>query len=79
MGKKILLNPDFISINSISSYCGVSTNTVRRWIDSGKLHALQLPSGHRRITVQGLIVFLKQNDIPVPKELSDSGSQSQEK
>lgn len=28
---------------------GVSPATVRNWIDKGYLHAIRLPSGHRRI------------------------------
>jgi excisionase family DNA binding protein len=70
MGKMKLSDLDFVSIQDTSNYCGVCTITVRRWIDSGKLHAVRLPSGHRRIAVQDLLYFLKQYHLPIPKELS---------
>jgi excisionase family DNA binding protein len=72
MVKLKLSKIDFITIRSISNYCGVSSNTVRRWIYTGKLHAIQLPSGHSRVSVQDLKIFLKRNRIPIPKELSQT-------
>ena len=38
-----------IKIKDVASYCMVSKTTVRRWIESGKLRAIRLPSGHYRI------------------------------
>ncbi len=72
MGKKNLSRRDFVAIRSIGSYCMVSPTTVRRWIKDGKLHAIKLPGGHFRVTVQDLIDFLKQNNLPISDELLEA-------
>jgi excisionase family DNA binding protein len=69
MAKKTLSNIDFVTIAGIASYCMVCPATVRRWINSGKLHALKLPGGHFRVTILDLRKFLGENNIPVPPEL----------
>jgi predicted site-specific integrase-resolvase len=71
MGKVRLPNVDTVTINSIGEYCGVSPITVKRWIDRGQLHAIKLPSGRNRVTVQDLKYFLEQNHFPISKELLD--------
>jgi excisionase family DNA binding protein len=71
MGKVTLSKIDFITISNIASHCGVSRLTVKRWIDNGQLHSIKLPSGHNRVTVQDLKIFLIQNRLPIPKELMD--------
>lgn len=73
MVKKNLSRRDFVTLKSIGNYCMVSTTTVRRWIKQGQLHAVQLPGGHYRVTVQDLINFLKQNNLPISKELMETG------
>lgn len=39
-----------LSVNETAKTCGVSTKTVRRWIDSGKLNAKQ-QSGSKKIVI----------------------------
>ena len=69
MAKKLISEQDFITVKGISTYCMVSTSTVRRWIMEGKLKAFRLPGGHFRVTVENLKIFLIQNRMPLPDEL----------
>jgi excisionase family DNA binding protein len=39
-----------LSVDETAEACGVSTKTVRRWIDSGKLNAKQ-QSGSKKIVI----------------------------
>jgi len=50
-------------------YCGVSYNTVSKWIKNGKLKTYRTPGGHYRIRKDDLISFLKKHDIIVPDAL----------
>jgi excisionase family DNA binding protein len=52
-----------IKIKDIASYCLVSKTTVRRWIESGKLRAIRLPSGHYRVTNVDYRSFLESCEI----------------
>ncbi len=51
----------------------LSPGTVANWVDAGRLKAFTTLGGHRRIKMEDLGAFLKENGIPVPKELSDRG------
>ena len=48
---------------------GVTTATVNEWINSGKLGSFRTPGGHNRVREDLLLNFLKENSIPVPKEM----------
>jgi CheY-like chemotaxis protein len=52
--------------------CQVTPATVANWIDQGHLKGTRTPTGHRRVTSQDLVVFLKRHDIPVPEELDEA-------
>ena len=54
-----------VSVGKIGEYCMVNTVTVRRWIKQGKLTAIQLPSGHYRVSIEDFRDFLKRNDISI--------------
>ena len=54
-----------IKIKDIASYCMVSQSTVRKWIESGKLRAIRLPSGHYRISWVDYRRFLESCEIPL--------------
>lgn len=58
-----------LSLGKIGEYCLVSTATVRRWIKSGELSAIRLPSGHYRVSIADFRDFLKQHNMPIKKEL----------
>lgn len=45
--------------------CGVSPQTVNRWIDSGLLNGHRIPgSRHRRVSREDLARFLAENGMP---------------
>jgi excisionase family DNA binding protein len=54
-----------VKIKDVANYCMVSKTTVRRWIESGKLRAIRLPSGHYRISRVDYRNFLETCEIPL--------------
>ena len=70
MSRRTLAGRDFVSVASIAGYCMVSRSTVTRWIKTGKLRAIRLPSGHFRVTVADFRDFLKKHGIPISADLS---------
>ena len=50
--------PDYLSPTEAAAEIGVSTDTVRRWIDAGHLEAWRTPGGHRKIERGALARFL---------------------
>lgn len=63
----------------VSKMCGVGHTTVSYWVDEGKLPAYRTPGGHRRITREDLLGFLKQYRIPVPRRLEQMADSVLEK
>ncbi len=55
----------------VAAMLGVSYATINNWIRKGKLSAYQTPGGHRRVTQEELLKFLKIYEMPVPPELSE--------
>jgi len=60
---------NWLSVGKIGEYCLVSTATVRRWIKTGDMTAIRLPSGHYRVSIADFKDFLKRHNIPVREEL----------
>lgn len=59
-----------LTTGEIAKYCGVNLRTVIRWLEAGKLKGYKLPGrGNNRVLVSEFVAFLKQHDMPVPKEL----------
>jgi len=58
----------------IAKILDIVPGTVANWVDSGKLRAFSTPGGHRRITREDLLVFLKKNSMPVPETLGEAGN-----
>ncbi len=63
---------NWITVGKIGEYCQVSTATVRRWIKNGELPAIQLPSGHFRVSIADFRDFLKRHNLPVRGEFFES-------
>ncbi len=63
-------NEKTLTTGQIADHCDVHYRTVIRWIDRGRLRAYQLPDrGDRRVRVNDFLAFLKDNNMPIPKEL----------
>ncbi len=60
----------FYTTFDISDMCGVGVTTIVDWVESGKLKAHKTLGGHRRISKQDLVEFLKKNKFPIPEEIS---------
>ena len=57
--------PEYVTTGFIAKCCRVSKTTVLKWIESGKLKAFKLPSGHCRIDRDDFKDFVKQYEIPL--------------
>ena len=49
--------------------CHVSPLSIINWVNAGRLSAFRTPGGHRRIRREDLIVFMRDNGLPLPDEL----------
>lgn len=66
-----------LSTSEVANLCGVAPRTVSKWIDAGKIPgAYRIPcngknpdAGDRRIPSEQLMLFFRENGVPVPKEL----------
>ena len=47
-------DPDWIGLSEASRLLGVSTATLRRWSDAGRLRVYTTPGGHRRFSLSAL-------------------------
>jgi excisionase family DNA binding protein len=52
-----------VKVKDVANQCMVSRTTVRRWIKSGELPAIRLPSGHYRINLRDFKRFLEKHDM----------------
>lgn len=60
------------STGNVADLCGVSTNTVQNWIETGELKASKLPSSNwSRIYPEVLVAFMKKHGFRVPKEVQE--------
>ena len=61
------------STSEVARYCHVTADTIRKWAEAGRIKVFKTPGGHRRIRREDLIIFLRENGIPLHEELSDDG------
>ncbi|WP_413701197.1 helix-turn-helix domain-containing protein [Psychromonas sp. KJ10-10] len=58
-----------LTTGDIAEYCDVNLRTVIRWIDKGNLKGYKSPGrGNNRVTVESFVIFLKENNMPIPAE-----------
>ena len=67
-----------IKIKDVAGNCMVSQTTVRRWIETGQLRAIRLPSGHYRINRVDYRRFLETCEI-VPGKIALQAAASKER
>ena len=65
-----LMNSKKYTTFEIGDICGVAVSTITDWIESGKIKAYKTLGGHRRVAEEDLVCFLKQNNFPIPEEIS---------
>ena len=61
------------STSEVAQYCHVTADTIRKWAEAGRINVFKTPGGHRRIRREDLIIFLRDNGIPLHSDLSDDG------
>jgi two-component system OmpR family response regulator len=59
----------FLGTLRIARLCQVTPATVAHWIDQGYLKGHRTPTGHRRVEMDDLVVFLREHGMPVPPDL----------
>ena len=59
-----------LSTSQVARILGVAVGSVANWIDQGQLKAGRTPGGHRRVTAEDLVEFLRRQKLPVPPELA---------
>jgi excisionase family DNA binding protein len=60
-----------LSTFDVAQLLEVDPGSVANWIDSGLLKAYRTPGGHRRVSVEDLVRFLRQHQMPIPARLQD--------
>jgi excisionase family DNA binding protein len=65
-----MMRRSFFTTFEISQICEVNPTTVQNWVKAKKLRAFQTPGGHRRVSRQDLVSFLKEFGMPVPADLA---------
>lgn len=63
-----MIAKNYTTVN-ISRLLNVTSSTVARWIDGGKLEAFVTPGGHRRVNTGNLKEFLVKHKMPLPREM----------
>jgi excisionase family DNA binding protein len=59
-------NKDVLTTGEVARICKVAPRTVTKWFDSGQLRGYRIPgSKDRRIPVNQLIRFMRQNNMPL--------------
>lgn len=66
---KVSASTTYYTSHAIARLVRVSPSTVLSWIDKGMLPAHRTPGGHRRVEASTLLRFLRENGMPVPREL----------
>ena len=60
------------STSEVAAYCHVTPDTIRKWAEAGRIKVFKTPGGHRRISREDLLAFLKDNDLPIHPDLSSA-------
>ena len=65
-------NDKILSSHGVARLLQVSPSAVISWIDSEKLDGFRTSGGHRRVKTSNLILFLKEQNMPIPAALIDT-------
>lgn len=57
------------STSDVAKFCHVTSDTIRKWAESGRIRVFKTPGGHRRIRRTDLLEFLQRNNIPMHPDL----------
>lgn len=51
---------EVFSTRDMARLCGVNESTIKRWADSGRLHCIKTPGGHRKFLIRDVLTFLNE-------------------
>ena len=63
-------NKDIYTTHEVSKLLQVNPRSVINWIEQDLLNSYRTPGGHRRISREDLLAFLRKHQIPVPAALT---------
>ena len=63
-------NKDIFTTHEVSKLLQVNPRSVINWIEQDLLNSYRTPGGHRRISQEDLLAFLRKHQIPVPTALT---------
>lgn len=66
------MREQYYTTHEVSKFCNVYPSTVINWIEEGLLSAFTTPGGHRRISKEGLIKLMQNNNMPIPARLMEN-------
>ncbi len=69
---------NLLTVKEAAELLGVSTKTIRRWEEEGKITATRTPGGHRRFDVSGLIANKKDDSLTVAYARGSSNDQKED-
>jgi len=61
----------YLTTGEAAIKCGVKLNTIKNWIRSGDIVAIQTPGGHWRIPCESFMTFMKTFDAPITQTNTD--------
>jgi len=61
----MLADQPFLSIPEAAKRLRASESSVRRWIKSGRLKAIRLPSGRRKVRIEEVDAILASDELEV--------------
>ena len=63
-----------LTTGDIAAYCHVTDRAVLKWIEEGKLKAYRTPGSHSRVNIEDFLAFLKEYNMPIPKDFERDAS-----
>jgi excisionase family DNA binding protein len=61
----MLAEPPFLTLPEAAERLGVSETSIRRWVKAGRLKAIHLPSGRRRVRAAEVEAILASDETAV--------------
>lgn len=56
-----------LSSHQVAAIIQCNATSVNKWAEEGHIKHFKTPGGHRRFTVEDVIVFLNKHGMPLPK------------
>ena len=57
--------PEHLSPKQVARAIGVSETSLKRWVDQGLIQAVRTAGGHRKLAIEDVLKYLRENDHPI--------------